>query len=129
MIKPSHFELKAEGQSWKTEGMFQQHSSDSFNPSNMESNLPVAPMVSVTPPAVKDRDSKVISLSDPISSTGAIKPSITSSESGISPAFPRPQVFHPFYKRSSTSEVYTFQEVTLTVYGNQWKGYFRVALC
>ena len=87
-FQPSHFELRAEKQPWKTEGMFQQCSSDSFNPSNVESNLPVTPMASVTPSAAKDRDSKVTSLSDPISSTGAIQPSITSSEGGISPAFP-----------------------------------------
>ena len=86
--QPSHFELKAEGKPWKTEGIFQQHSSDSFNPSNVESNLPVTPMASVTQLAVKNRDSKVTSLSYPISSTGAIQPSITSSESGISPVFP-----------------------------------------
>ena len=99
--QPSHFKLKAEAQPWNSEGMFQQHSSDSFNPSNMESNLPVTPMVSVTPPAVKDRDSKVISLSNPISSTGAIQPSITSSERGISLAFPST----PRHSTHSTKEV------------------------
>ena len=87
MIKPrslpSHFKLKAEAQSWNSEGMFHPHSSDSFKPFSVESNLPVAPMVSVTPPAVKDRDSKVRILTNPISSTGATQPSITSSESGI----------------------------------------------
>ena len=93
MIKPrslpSHFELKAEAQSWNSEGMFYRHSYDSFKLFSVESNLPVTPMVSVTPPAVKDRDSKVRILADPISSTGATQPSITSSESGISPpAFP-----------------------------------------
>ena len=92
MIKPrslpSHFKLKAEAQSWNSEGMFHQHSSDSFNPLSVESNLPVAPMASGTPPAMKDRDSKVRILTDPINSTGAPQPSITSSESGISPAFP-----------------------------------------
>ena len=55
---PSHFELKAEAQSWNSEGMFHQHSPDSFKPFSVESNLPVAPMVSVTPPAMKDGTAK-----------------------------------------------------------------------
>ena len=59
MIKPSHFKLQAEAQPWNFEGKFSSHSSDSFNPMNVESVLPVAPMGSVTPPATKDRDSTV----------------------------------------------------------------------
>ena len=74
--QPSHFELKAEGQPWKHEGMYQQHSSDSFTLSNVESNLSVTPMGSVTPPKISDRGSKTASLSDPISST--VEPSTTS---------------------------------------------------
>ena len=53
--QPSHFELKAEGEEWKNQEMFQQCFSDSFMSPNVESNLPVAPMASVTPPAAKDR--------------------------------------------------------------------------
>ena len=71
--QPSHFELQAEA-----------HSSDSFNPMNVESKLPVAPMGGVTPPATTDRDSKVRILTDPIISTEAPEPT----ESGISPSVP-----------------------------------------
>ena len=90
MIKPrslpSHFKLKAEGDEWKHAGTL--HSSDSFMPQNVDSNLPVAPMVSVTPPATKDRVRTHTPPIIPISYTGAPQPSITSSESGISSAFP-----------------------------------------
>ena len=50
--------------------MFHACSSDSFNPMNVESRLPVTLMASVTPPAVNDRGSKVRILTDPISSKG-----------------------------------------------------------
>ena len=68
--QPSHFELQAEAQPWNNEGKFNAHSSDSFNPMNMESKLLVTPMGSVTPPAINDRGSKVGISTDPISSTG-----------------------------------------------------------
>ena len=69
--QPSHFELQAQAEAhpWKDEGKFHAHSSDSFNPINVESQLPVTPMGSVTPPAVEDRGSKVRILTDPIIST------------------------------------------------------------
>ena len=89
MIKPrslpSHFELQAEAQPWNFEGKISSHSSDSFNPLKMESMLPVTPMESVTPPATKDRDSKVRKSTNPISSTGASQPI---SVSGITPSVP-----------------------------------------
>ena len=84
--QPSHFELQAEAQPWNSEGNFHMHSSDSFNPMNVESKLPVAPMGGVTPPATRDRDSKVGILTDPIISTEALQP-ITDT-SGISPSVP-----------------------------------------
>ena len=86
--QPSHFKLQAEAQPWNFEGKFCSHSSDSFNPMNVESVLPVTPMGSVTPPATKDRDSKVGMSTDPIISTEAPQPTV----SGISlsvPATPR----------------------------------------
>ena len=82
--QPSHFDLQAEAQPWNNEGKFHMHSSDSFNPMNVESKLPVAPMGGVTPPATTDRDSKVRTLTDPITSTEAPQPT----ESGISPSVP-----------------------------------------
>ena len=89
MIKPrslpSHFELQAEAQPWNFEGKISSHSSDSFNPLKMESMLPVTPMESVTPPATKDRGSKVRKSTDPISSTEAPQPI---SASGITPSVP-----------------------------------------
>ena len=88
MIKPrslpSHFELQAEAQPWNFEGKISSHSSDSFNPLKMESMLPITPMESVTPPATKDRGSKVGKLTDPISSTEAPQPIL----SGITPSVP-----------------------------------------
>ena len=72
--QPSHFELQAEAQPWKSEGKFQVCSSESFNLMSVDSQLPVAPMESVTPPAVDDRASKVGIPSDPISSTEAPQP-------------------------------------------------------
>ena len=86
--QPSHFELQAEAQPWNSEGKFSTCSSDSFNPMNVESVLPVTPMESVTPPAVDDRANKVGVPSDPIISTEAPQPTV----SGISlsvPATPR----------------------------------------
>ena len=77
---PSHFELQAEAQPWNFEGKISLHSSDSFNLLKMESMLPVTPMASVTPPATKDRGSKVRKSTDPIISTEACQPA----ESGFS---------------------------------------------
>ena len=47
--QPSHFKLQAEAQPWKDEGKFHSHSSESFNPMNVDSQLPVVSMGSVTP--------------------------------------------------------------------------------
>ena len=82
--QPSHFELQAEAQPWNFEGKISSHSSDSFNPVNVESMLPVTPMGSVTSPATKDRDSKVGMSTDPIISTEAPQPAV----SGITPSVP-----------------------------------------
>ena len=61
----------AEAQPWNFEGKFCSLSSDSFDQMNGDSMLPVTPMESVTPPATKDRDSKVRKSTDPIISTEA----------------------------------------------------------
>ena len=82
--QPSHFELQAEAQPWNFEGKFCSHSSDSFNLMNVESMLPVTPMVSVTLPATKDRASKVGKSTDPIISTEPPQPAA----SGITPSIP-----------------------------------------
>ena len=76
--QPSHFELQAETQPWNFEEKFSSHSSDSFNPMKVESMLTVTPMESVTPPATKDRDSKVGKPTDPIISTEAPQPTVSS---------------------------------------------------
>ena len=85
--QPSHFELQAETQPWNFEGKFSSHSSDSFNLMKVESMLPVTPMESVTPPATKDRDSKVGKPTDPIISTEAPQPTA----SGITPTVSTPR--------------------------------------
>ena len=82
--QPSHFELQAEAQPWNFEGKFSSCSSDSFDLMNVESMLPVTPMGSVTPPATKDRDSKVRMSTNPITSTEAPQPAV----SGISLSVP-----------------------------------------
>ena len=78
MIKPrslpSHFELQAEAQQRNFEGETNSHSCSSFNQLNEKSMLPVTPMTSVTTPATIDRDSKVGEITNPISSTGATRP-------------------------------------------------------
>ena len=78
MIKPrslpSHFELQAEAQQRNFEGENHLRSCDSFRQLNGQSMLPVTPMTSVTTPATIDRDSKVGEITDPISSTGATRP-------------------------------------------------------
>ena len=78
MIKPrslpSHFELQAEAQQRNFEGENHLHSCDSFRQLNGQSMPPVMPMTSVTTPATIDRDSKVSEITDPISSTGATRP-------------------------------------------------------
>ena len=94
MIKPrslpSHFKLQADAQPWNFEGKFCSHSSDSFNQLNGNSMLPVTPMVSVTPPATTDRDSKVRTSTDPIISTGALQPTMSGVTPSVStPATPR----------------------------------------
>ena len=66
--QPSHFKLQAEAQPWNFEGKF-------------------TPMASVTPPATKDRDSKVGKPTDPIISTEAPQP--TSSRIIASVSTPR----------------------------------------
>ena len=75
--QPSHFKLQVDAQPWNFEGKFSSHSSDSFNLMNVESMLPVRPMGSVTPPATKDRDSKVRKSTDPIISTEAPQPAVS----------------------------------------------------
>ena len=80
---PSHFELQAEAQLWNSEEKFNVHSSDSLNPMNVESMLPVTPMGGMTA-ATKDRDSKVGISTNPIISTEAPHPT----ESGISLSVP-----------------------------------------
>ena len=87
MIKPrslpSHFELQleaqqiAEAQQRIFEGETNLHSYSSFNQLNEKSMLPVTPMTSVTTPATINRDSKVGEITDPISSTGATSPQVT----------------------------------------------------
>ena len=76
MIKPrslpSHFELQAEAQQRNFDA--NSRSSDSFRQLNGQSMLPVMPMTSVTTPATINRDSKVSEITDPISSTGATRP-------------------------------------------------------
>ena len=84
--QPSYFELQAEAQPWKNERKFQLCSSESFDPMNVDSLLPVTPMGSVTPPAVEDRGSKVGILTDPITSTEAPQP--ITDESGITLSVP-----------------------------------------
>ena len=93
--QPSHFKLQAEAQPWNFEGKFNLHSSDSFNLMNVESMLPVTPMGSVTPPATRDRGSKVRMATNPILSTEAPQPA----ESGISMNVP---VATPRYSTRST---------------------------
>ena len=81
---PSHFKLQAEAQPWNFEGKFSACSSDSLNLMTVESMLHVTPMGGVTPPAIKDRDSKVRISTDPIISTEAPQPT----ERGISLSVP-----------------------------------------
>ena len=81
---PSHFKLQAEVQPWNSEGELTAHSSDSLNPMTVESMLPVTLMGGVTPPATKERDSKVRISTNPIISTEAPQPT----ESGISLSVP-----------------------------------------
>ena len=71
--QPPHFKLQAqaEAQPWKDEGKFHACFSHSFNPKNVESQLPVTPVGSVTPPAIEDRGSKVGILTNSIISTEA----------------------------------------------------------
>ena len=85
--QPSHFKLQADAQPWNFEGKFCAHSSDSFNQMNVDSMLPVTPMESVTPPATKDRDSKVGKSTDPITSTETPQPTV----SGITPSVSTPR--------------------------------------
>ena len=96
--QPSHFKLQAEAQPWNFEGKYCSHSSDSFNPMNVESMLPVTPMGSVTPPATRDRGSKVRMATGPIISTEAPQPA----ESGISMSIP---VATPRHSTRSTKGV------------------------
>ena len=96
--QPSHFELQAEAQPWNFEGKFSSCSSDSFNLMNVESMLPVTPMGSVTPPATKDRGSKVVMSNDPIISTEAPQ----AAECGISMSVP---VATPRHSTRSTKGV------------------------
>ena len=103
MIKPrslpSHFELQAEAQQRNFEGETNSHSCSSFNQLNEKSMLPVMPMTSVTTPATIDRDSKVSEITDPISSTGATRPT---SDRGAAPS---PQVTTPRHSTRSTKGV------------------------
>ena len=61
--------------------------------------LPVTPMTSVTTPATIDRDSKVGEITDPISSTGATRPT---SDRGAAPC---PQMTTPRRSTRSTKGV------------------------
>ena len=88
MIKPrslpSHFELQAEAKEQRNfEGETNLRSCSSFDQLNEKSMLPVMPMKSVTTPATIDRDSKVGEITNPISSTGATRPT---SDRGVTPS-------------------------------------------
>ena len=103
MIKPrslpSHFELQAEAQQRNFEGETNSHSCPSFNQLNERSMLPVMPMTSVTTPATIDRDSQVGEITNPISSTGATRPT---SDRGATPG---PQMTTPTCSTRSTKGV------------------------
>ena len=105
MIKPrslpSHFELQAETQQRNFEGETNSHSCSSFNQLNEKSMLPVMPMTSVTTPATINRDSKVGEITDPISSTGATRPT---SDRGTAPS-PRMITTTPRHSTRSTKGV------------------------
>ena len=96
---PSHFELQAEAQQRNFEGDANSCSCDSFRHLNGQSMFPVMPMASVTTPATIDRDSKVIEITDPISSTGATRPT---SDRGATPS---PQMTTPRCSTRSTKGV------------------------
>ena len=87
MIKPrslpSHFELQAKAQQRNFEEETNSRSCSSFNQLNEKSMLPVTPMTSVTTPGTIDRHSKVGEITDPISYTGAPRPT---SDRGATPS-------------------------------------------
>ena len=117
--QPSHFELQAEAQPWNFEGKFSSHSSDSFNQMKVESMLPVTPMESVTPPATKDRDSKVGKPTNPIISTEAPQPTV----SGITPSVSTPR--HSTHSTKGVPPV-RYTPSRNNCHGMQWKLLFHL---
>ena len=82
MIKPwaqlSYFELEAEGKEWNSRGHIPPHSHHPFNSNLPTPEIPALPMDNPVPPTLTSKATLSVQGHIPVSSTGAIQPSITS---------------------------------------------------
>ena len=91
--QPSYFELEAEGKEWNSAENFSPHSHQPFNSKPTTLELPALPVNSPVPPPLTSRVALSVQVNIPVSSTGEVQPSITSSG---------PVVITPFTPRRST---------------------------
>ena len=88
--QPSYSELEAEGKEWNAAGIVPSHS---YNPSTSklpELELPALPMSSPVPQPLTSKAMPLEQVNIPVSSTGKVQPSITSSSGPtVLPSSPR----------------------------------------
>ena len=93
MIKPrsqhSYFELEAEGKVWNAAGTVPPHSHNPFTSKLPQLELPALPMSSPVPQLLTSKAMPLEQVNIPVSSTGEVQPSITSSGPAVLPSSPR----------------------------------------
>ena len=124
--QPSYFELEAEGKEWNATGTVPPCSSSPFTSKLPESELPALALDNPVPQPLTSKVTLSGQVNIPVSSTGAIQPSITSSD---------PAVAIPGTPNCSTKGIPPVRVIlprselcALEHYGSQWKGYFHIVL-
>ena len=87
--QPSYFELEAEGKEWNAAGIVPPRSHNPFNSKLPEPELPALPMSSPVPQPLTTKAMPLGQVNVPVSSTGEVQPSITSSGPAVLPSSTR----------------------------------------
>ena len=87
--QPSYFELEAEGKEWNSTGMIPPHSHQPFNSMLPPLEPPALPMDNLVPPPLTTKATPPQQGNIPVSSTGALQPSISSGPAVTIPSTPR----------------------------------------
>ena len=87
--QPSYFELEAEGKEWNAPGTVPPCSHNPFTSKLPELELPALPMGNLVPQPLTTKAMQLGQVNIPVSSTGEVQPSITSSGPAAIPGSPR----------------------------------------